>query len=244
MQTVLPEAASCRMRSRIRRTHCRSTPEAGSSRRRTSAPVAMSRARATSFCSPKASDEAISPALSASPTKAREPRAWSRFRRSASAVRRGAKKSGPGARAAARRPGRGGARRGEEERAEALAGLRGQGDQHVVEHRHALEEPDVLETPGQAEPHRPPRRQSGDVLALEGDGPGLGGEEPCEEVEDGGLASAVGSDQGRDLAPWQRQAQLVGRLDAAEALPEPLRDERGAGAVMRRPGWGKDSGYR
>src|SRR3972149_6539413 len=97
MQTVLPEAASCRMRSRTRRTHCRSTPEAGSSRRRTSAPVAMSRARATSFCSPKASDEAISPALSASPTKAREPRAWSRFRRSASAVRRGAKKSGPGA---------------------------------------------------------------------------------------------------------------------------------------------------
>jgi hypothetical protein len=57
-----------------------------------------------------------------------------------------------------------------------------QGDQHVVEHRHALEEPDVLEAPGQAEPHRPPRRQSGDVLALEGDGPGLGGEEPWPVV--------------------------------------------------------------
>ena len=91
------------------------------------------------------------------------------------------------------------------------------GRQHVVKHRHAGKQADVLEGAGHAQLGDLVRALAGDVLAQERD-PALGGlVHAGHHVEGGGLARAVGTDQGHDLALVDVHRQVVHGDDAAEA---------------------------
>ena len=110
---------------------------------------------------------------------------------------------------------------------------RGCGD--VVEHRQGREGADDLEGAGDAEPAHPVRPQAVDPLPVEMDGaaarPQIAGDQP----EGRGLAGAVGAHQPEDRAFLHREAQLVDRDHAAEALADPLEaQERHAQPASRR----------
>ena len=94
-------------------------------------------------------------------------------------------------------------------------------DHDVFEHGHGLEQADVLEGAGQS--------LFGDAARLETvEPPGFatgrgehqvaagGGVDAGQAVEKGGLAGAVGADQGHDLTMADAQVQVVQGADAAE----------------------------
>src|SRR5436853_412098 len=62
------------------------------------------------------------------------------------------------------------------------------------------------------------RRQAGDVLAREADGPGVGAQGSRELVDEGGLAGAVGPDDRVRLALGDMEIDAVARAQRAEAL--------------------------
>src|SRR5690606_38306906 len=78
------------------------------------------------------------------------------------------------------------------------------------------------------------RRRGGDVLAVE--------EEPArgrivdaaDQVEDGGLAGAVGADDGEDLAALHGEADVIDGADAAETDAQPLGHQHGLRGHCRR----------
>ena len=84
------------------------------------------------------------------------------------------------------------------------------------------------------------RRVGRDLLALELHGAGLGPQVAGGDVEKGGLAGAVGADDGELLALDHVDVDVVGRHHAAEAddeaarLQEDLAGHRAASAVRRR----------
>src|SRR5690606_3718244 len=62
-----------------------------------------------------------------------------------------------------------------------------------------------------------------DVLAVHQDAPGRGRKDAGEQVDQRGLAGAVGADQGMAGALRDRERDAVGRGDAAEAAGEVVR---------------------
>ena len=72
------------------------------------------------------------------------------------------------------------------------------------------------------------RRLSRELVTLEADGPRVGRQRAGEEVEDRALARAVGPDQPDDLAPLDRERDVVHGGEAAEALGQPLDGQHGA----------------
>src|SRR5712691_2373102 len=68
-------------------------------------------------------------------------------------------------------------------------------------------------------------RQIGDVLAVELDRPGVGGNEADDDVEAGGLAGAVGAEQADDLAALHRHTDVAQHRAALKALAETVADE-------------------
>jgi hypothetical protein len=61
-------------------------------------------------------------------------------------------------------------------------------------------------------------RQAGDVLAIHHDAARGGGQDACDDVEQRGLARAIGADQGGDRARLDRQACAVDGVETAEML--------------------------
>src|SRR3546814_8622605 len=77
--------------------------------------------------------------------------------------------------------------------------------------------------------HPPPgdlvRREVGEVLTVEAPCPGVGLVEAGEEVEEGGLAGAVGADQRGDGAPLELDVVDVDGHEATESAGHPVGDE-------------------
>src|SRR5207237_5865829 len=93
-------------------------------------------------------------------------------------------------------------------------------DADVVQRRHVLEEPDVLEGARDADPGHLVGTGARDLLALEPDRPRGGGEEPGHAVEEGGLPGAVGADQREDPSGLDLEAHPVHGGQTAEALAD------------------------
>src|ERR1044072_7866988 len=74
---------------------------------------------------------------------------------------------------------------------------------------------------GAAEASRP-EVSVGDTPPLEGDLPAIGRENAGHQIEERGLAGAVRSDQRMDVAARDLHAQIVQRIEAAEALAQAL----------------------
>ena len=74
--------------------------------------------------------------------------------------------------------------------------------------RQTGEKPQVLEGAGNPQPGHPVGRKSGDVAAVKDDFPGIRFDNPGETIEQGGLARAVGADEGRNLAPGRPETHL------------------------------------
>src|SRR5690606_2965610 len=96
--------------------------------------------------------------------------------------------------------------------------------------------PDQLEGAGHALVGDAGGLEAADLLAVEGDGPGIGPQEARDHVERGGLARAVGPEQADDLALGELEAQIVDGNKAAEA-PAQAGDgeQRAHGAASLRP---------
>ena len=103
-------------------------------------------------------------------------------------------------------------------------------DHHVLERREIVEEPDVLE--GARDPHACDaiRRRVLQLRTLEAETALLLAIDAGEDVEEGGLARAVGADEPVDLALADRERNLGERGEAAEALGDALDlEKRGHG---------------
>src|SRR5207248_5601680 len=106
-------------------------------------------------------------------------------------------------------------------------------DEEVVEHRHALEEGDVLEGAGDPEARAGGRPQAGDVLALELHLPLRGPVDAADAVDEAGLAGAVRADDGDELSVAHSQRGVLQRVDAAEAEGDVV-DRKAGGAAAGR----------
>ena len=100
------------------------------------------------------------------------------------------------------------------------AGLDRQAAEDVVQDRQARKDAEVLKGPGDSQAGHPVGRLPGNIGALEADGPGVGPDDPGETVDEGGLAGAVGADEGSDLAPAGDEADVVQGRQTAEMLAE------------------------
>ena len=85
---------------------------------------------------------------------------------------------------------------------------------------HRAEETDVLEGAGHAQANDLVRRVPGDILAREANCALGGVEVPTQQIEDGGLASAVRPDNPKDLACPQSQLIIVHSRKTAKDLLE------------------------
>ena len=109
---------------------------------------------------------------------------------------------------------------------EARVDARVHAHEHVLDGRHVLEEPDVLEGAADAQRRDLVGAQSHEGDATEPDGALLRHVEPGEDVEEGGLARAVGADDGRDPALLELEVHVVERGQSAELLGDPARLEK------------------
>ncbi len=89
-------------------------------------------------------------------------------------------------------------------------------DQQIAEHGRVLEQLDVLEGAGDAEPRDAVGRHFGDVLVLEEDLARGRRVDARDQVEDRAFAGAVRSDDGEDLALLHRKGHRIDRFQAAE----------------------------
>src|SRR5882762_10409826 len=106
-----------------------------------------------------------------------------------------------------------------------------------LEHREVREDVNQLERSGHAEPCEPHRPEPVDRTLLEVHGAGGGRREPGEDVDQRGLAGAVGTDDRQELAGGDAEAHAVERAELPVELPEPLGDQdhvRAAPIVYRR----------
>ena len=114
---------------------------------------------------------------------------------------------------------------------EAVAGVGMVGDAHVVQHGEVGEQADVLERPRDAQPRDLERLQAVDPLFAERTIPRGQVDQAGDEVENGGLARSVGTDQAPQDALRQGEAEVLDRAQAAEELRE-LWMSSTAGAVV------------
>src|SRR5216117_4067838 len=94
-----------------------------------------------------------------------------------------------------------------------------------LEHREVREDVDQLERAGHAEPSEPHRPEPVDLLLLEAHRAGAGRREPGQDVDQRGLAGAVGADDRDELAGGDAEAHPVEGAELAVELPEPLGDQ-------------------
>ena len=80
-----------------------------------------------------------------------------------------------------------------------------------------------LEGPREAAPHPRLRLEARDVLAVEHDLPGVGLEHAGDQVDERGLAGAVGADQGMANALRQREVDVLRHHQRAEPLAQLVR---------------------
>jgi hypothetical protein len=92
----------------------------------------------------------------------------------------------------------------------------------VVERRHAVEQRDVLECPGDALPGDLVRLQWPALLAMEPDLAFLRVVKAVDDIQHRRLAGPVRADDGADLALADIEADILDRGDAAEALGDVL----------------------
>src|ERR687895_634442 len=92
------------------------------------------------------------------------------------------------------------------------------GDQQVLEHRHAGEDAAQLEAAPDPGPGDPVGRLAGDVLAAVAGPPGVRPDHARDAVEERRLAGAVGADQRVHLAVLEAHRGAVERGDATEGL--------------------------
>ena len=124
-----------------------------------------------------------------------------------------------------------------------LTALVREADEHVVLGREVGEEAEVLEGAADAGVDDGLGREAIERAALEGDGAFLGPEEAGDDVEDGGLAGAVGADEAGDEALGDGEGGAIQRLEAAEALLEACCGKVGQGgacahaAIVSCGGW-------
>ena len=93
-------------------------------------------------------------------------------------------------------------------------------DDEVVEHGRLLEQHRGLERARHAQPSDRVRRLAGQILALVLDHAFGGRHRARDEIEERGLAGAVGPDDGVDLIGAEFDAHIVDRRQTAEALGE------------------------
>src|SRR5690606_42159506 len=79
------------------------------------------------------------------------------------------------------------------------------------------------------------RRRSGDVASVEQNAPAGRRHESGDDVEQRGLAGAVGADQGGDGALFDPKGAFVDGDDAAEAFADPVDDDQVRPARARSP---------
>src|SRR5207244_8610240 len=112
------------------------------------------------------------------------------------------------------------------------------GDEHVLEHRQAPEQPGELERPPDAKPEHPVGRGVSDLHAVEAHLALLDALIAGDDVEQRRLARAVGTDQAVDLPVADRQAAVRQGTYAAERLRDAAdfeqRAHRTAPAMSRR----------
>ena len=105
-------------------------------------------------------------------------------------------------------------------------------DEYVLLDRHLVEEADVLEGAGDAHlvdlHHAEARR----VVAVDQDGATRGCVDVGQQVEDGGLAGAVGPDEARDLRAAHGDVEVVDGSQAAEVDAKVLGLQDGDGAQI------------
>ena len=104
-------------------------------------------------------------------------------------------------------------------------GLHGQA--HVLQHREAREQVGELERAAQPGAGALGRREARQVAPIERDLPGARLELAGDQVEVGGLAGAVGADDGGERARLEGAGHGIHRHVAAEADREVLGGERG-----------------
>jgi hypothetical protein len=114
-------------------------------------------------------------------------------------------------------------------------------DQHVLDGRHVGEEPDVLEGPADPERRDLVGAQADQGVPLEGDRALVGRVETREDVEERGLAGAVGADDGGDPG-LQGEVHPVDGGEAAEPLADRSRLEEGGHAASGGPAPGAGEG--
>src|SRR4030095_10980331 len=86
----------------------------------------------------------------------------------------------------------------------------------IVEYREIAEQKRDLIGPPQSAPYALMRRQGGDVLAEEPHGPGGRHEIAGDGVEQGGLAGAIGAEDGAALSGPDREIDAVERHQSAK----------------------------
>jgi hypothetical protein len=115
-----------------------------------------------------------------------------------------------------------------------LAGIGDDGAHlQVFEDRHPREDAPAFRRMGNAAADDLKGRQPGDVVAVEMDGPGARLGPAAQGHQQGGLACAVGPDQGDDLAGRNVQIDAVQSLDAAIARFESAHRQHGGGPRSR-----------
>jgi len=90
--------------------------------------------------------------------------------------------------------------------------------QQIVPNAGTLQEARRLERPAEAHPGAVVRRHARDVLVQEGDGAAVDVIDAADQVENGGFAGAVRSDQTSDGAGVHFDVHILGGDDATEAL--------------------------
>ncbi len=91
-----------------------------------------------------------------------------------------------------------------------------------------------LERAGHAAPHPARRQKLRDVFAVEHDAAEGRGEKAADQIEEGGLAGAVGADDGAQFARLDRHRHVVDGDQTAEMLRDVLNPQQAHDVAFRR----------
>ena len=109
-------------------------------------------------------------------------------------------------------------------------------DHHSFQHGQMRKQPDVLKGASNALERSLGRARVVHRHTLEPDFAGIGRQHASDQIEERGLAGAVRSDQGMDVAGRHLELQIVERVEAAETLGQPLDRKAGGGGCAFKHG--------
>ena len=118
----------------------------------------------------------------------------------------------------------------------APAAAEGRGDHEILEHRHAAERLRHLERARQPHAAAVLGFHAGDVVAFEHHAAAVGRDRAGDDAEQRGLAGAVRPDDAERLAAQEREVDIVGDDDGAEALGDFFEREDGGHSLSRTDG--------